>query len=293
MKTAYCCARLAALAVLAFLSACSKPEPTTYDLILRGGTIVDGTGAAAYVGDVAVIGDAIAAVGDLDDAVGTTAEIDVAGLVVAPGFTNMLSWATESLIEDGRSQSDIRQGVTLEVFGEGHSMGPLNDAMKETMRSRQGDIKYDVEWTTLGEYLEYLEKRGVSTNVASYIGAATPRVYVMGFEDREPTAEELAAMQELVREAMREGAMGVASSLMYPPGLFAKTDELVALAGAAAEYDGVYASHMRDEASRMLEAIEAVITIVRETGIRAEIYHLKSSGQQNWHLFDEAVALIE
>jgi N-acyl-D-amino-acid deacylase len=293
MKTTFCCGRLAALAIFVLLAACSKPEPTTYDLILRGGTIVDGTGAAAYVGDVAVIGDAIAAVGDLGDAVGTTAEIDVAGLVVAPGFTNMLSWATESLIEDGRSQSDIRQGVTLEVFGEGHSMGPLNDAMKETMRSRQGDIKYDVEWTTLGEYLEYLEKRGVSTNIASYIGAATPRVYVMGFEDREPTAEELAAMQDLVREAMREGAMGVASSLMYPPGLFAKTDELVALAGAAAEYDGVYASHMRDEASRMLEAIEEVITIVRETGIRAEIYHLKSSGQQNWHLFDEAVSLIE
>ena len=282
----------ACLAALALLAACSKPEPVTYDLVLRGGTIVDGTGAAARIGDLAINGDTIAALGDLGGAIGRT-EIDVAGLAVAPGFTNMLSWANESLIEDGRSQSDIRQGVTLEVFGEGSSMGPLNEAMRAELVAQQGDIRYDVEWTSLGEYLEYLANRGVSPNVASYIGAATPREYVIGHEDREPTGEELARMQELVRKAMREGAMGVASSLMYPPGLFAKTDELVALADAAAEFDGVYASHMRDEASRMLEAIDEVITITRKTGIRAEIYHLKSSGQPNWHLFDDAVALIE
>jgi N-acyl-D-amino-acid deacylase len=212
---------------------------------------------------------------------------------VAPGFINMLSWATQSLIQDGRSQSDIRQGVTLEVMGEGNSMGPLNEAMKQELIDRQSDIRYDIEWTTLDEYLEYLVRRGISTNVASFIGAATPRKYVIGYEDRAPTPEELEEMQQIVREAMAEGAMGVASSLMYPPGLFADTAELIALSEAAAEYDGMYISHMRDEGAHMLEAIEELITIAREAGIRAEIYHLKSSGQQNWHLFDEAVKMIE
>jgi N-acyl-D-amino-acid deacylase len=236
--------------------------------------------------------DVITAIGNLDDARGTL-EIDVQGLAVAPGFINMLSWATQSLIQDGRSQSDIRQGVTLEVMGEGNSMGPLNEAMKQELIDRQSDIRYDIEWTTLDEYLEYLVRRGISTNVASFIGAATPRKYVIGYEDRAPTPEELEEMQQIVREAMAEGAMGVASSLMYPPGLFADTAELIALSAAAAEYDGMYISHMRDEGAHMLEAIEELITIAREAGIRAEIYHLKSSGQQNWHLFDEAVKMIE
>jgi len=278
------------LAVLWSLAACSPPP--TYDVILRGGTVYDGSGGEPYVVDIAIDNDSIAAVGDLDEAQAAL-EIDVAGLAVAPGFINMLSWANESLIHDGRSQSDIRQGVTLEVMGEGNSMGPLNAAMKQELIDRQSDIRYDVEWTTLGEYLEFLEQRGVSTNVASFIGAATPRKYVIGYEDRAATPEQLEQMQQIVRDAMREGAMGVASSLMYPPGLFADTAELIALSEAAAEFDGMYVSHMRDEGAHMLEAIDELITIARETGIRAEIYHLKSSGQQNWPLFDDAVQMIE
>ena len=272
-----------ALVVGGILVACSRP--TSYDLILRGGTIVDGSGESAYVGDVAINGDAIAALGDLGDAVSEN-EIDVSGLAVAPGFVNMLSWSTETLIEDGRSQSEIRQGVTLQVFGEGGSMGPLNARMKKELEDRDGflalypDVRYEVEWTTLGEYLDYLVARGVSTNVASYIGAATPREYVIGHEDREPTPEELDEMRSLVRQAMEEGAMGVASSLIYPPGSFAKTDELVELSKVAAEYDGVYASHIRNEGTALLEAIDEPITIAREADIRAEIYHYKVSWWQ-------------
>ena len=273
-----------------FLAACAQSP--VHDVILRGGTIYDGSGAEAYVGDVAIEDDVIVALGDIGSAAATT-EIDVAGLAVAPGFINMLSWATVSLIEDGRSQSDIRQGVTLEVMGEGFSMGPLSDDMKDEMVRRQSDILFDIEWTTLGEYLEYLVKRGISTNVASFIGAATPRRYVMGHEDRKPTADEIAQMRALVRVAMEEGAMGVASSLMYPPGLFADTDELIELSSVAAEYDGMYISHMRDEGAHMLEAIEELITIAREADIRAEIYHLKSSGQPNWPLFDDAIDMVE
>ncbi len=279
-----------ALFLAVLLAGCTPPA--TYDVIIRGGTIYDGSGGRPYVADVAIDDHVIVAIGDLGDARAPTI-IDATGLAVAPGFINMLSWANESLIEDGRSQSDIRQGVTLEVMGEGNSMGPLNAAMKQELVDRQSDIRYDIEWDTLGEYLEYLEKRGVSTNVASFIGAATPRKYVIGYDDRPPAPAELERMQELVREAMREGAMGVASSLMYPPGLFADTGELIALAEAAEEFDGMYISHLRDEGAHMLEAIQELITIAREAGIRAEIYHLKSSGQQNWHLFDDAVRMIE
>ncbi len=273
------------------LTACA-PEPASYDLILRGGTIYDGSGEDPFTGDVAIDGDLIAALGDIGDATAMT-EIDVQGLAVAPGFINMMCWANESLIEDGRSQSDIRQGVTLEIMGEGFSMGPLSDSMKEELVQRQTDIRYDIEWTSLAEYLEYLEQRGVSSNVASFIGAATPRRYVIGHEDRAPTPEELEQMRELVRQAMEEGALGVASSLIYPPGSFAKTDELIALSEVAAEYDGMYISHMRDEGANMLEAVDELLTIARDAGIRAEIYHFKSSGQANWPLFDEAVAMVE
>ena len=237
-------------------------------------------------------GDKIAAIGDLGDAVGAR-EINVQGLAVAPGFVNMMSWANESLIEDGLSQSDIHQGVTLEIMGEGNSMGPLNDAMKAEMLRSQGDIKYDIEWTTLAEYLKHLEGRGISPNVASFIGAATPREYVLGHEDRPPTAAELDQMRDLVRQAMEEGALGVASALIYPPGIFADTDELIALFRVAAEYDGMYISHLRDESAYMLEAIEEFLTIAREADIRAEIYHLKSSGRGSWPLFDQAVEMIE
>jgi N-acyl-D-amino-acid deacylase len=281
---------VAVVVVCGILSACSSPS--SYDVILRGGTIYDGSGGQSYVGDVAFDGDVIVALGDLGAATAPT-EIDVKGLAVAPGFVNMMSWANESLIEDGRSQSDIRQGVTLEIMGEGESMGPLNDAMKVEMVELQSDIKYDIEWTTLAEYLEHLERRGISPNVASFIGAAIPRWYVIGHEDREPTPEELDQMRALVREAMQDGALGVASSLIYPPGSFAKTDELIALSEVAAEYDGMYISHMRDEGANMLEAVEELLTIAREAKIRAEIYHFKSSGRSNWPLFDEAVAMVE
>jgi N-acyl-D-amino-acid deacylase len=264
----------------------------SYNVVLRGGTIYDGSGGPAYVGDVAFNGEMIAALGDLGDATAMV-EIDVQGLAVAPGFVNMMCWSNESLIEDGRSQSDIRQGVTLEIMGEGDSMGPLNDAMKAEMVRLQGDIKYDIEWTTLAEYLEYLEQRGIAPNVASFIGAATPRTYVMAYEDRDPTPQELEQMRALVRQAMEEGALGVASSLIYPPGSFAKTDELIALSEVAAEYNGMYISHMRDEGDGLLEAVEELITIARNAGIRAEIYHFKASGQPNWPLFDQAVAMVE
>lgn len=283
---------LAATALIAssWLAACAPP--TSYDLILRGGIVYDGSGGEPYVGDVVIDGDTIVALGDIGDAIADV-EINVHGLAVAPGFVNMMSWANESLIEDGRSQSDIRQGVTLEIMGEGESMGPLNDDMKAEMVSLQSDIRYDIEWTTLAEYLEYLEQRGISANVASFIGSATPRQYVIGHEDRPPTAEELDQMRALVRAAMQDGALGVASSLMYPPGLFADTDELIALSKVAAEFGGMYISHMRDEGAQMIEAIEELLTVAREADIRAEIYHLKSSGQPNWPLFDKAIAMIE
>jgi len=298
MKLTNRCGRLAVIAFItcSFLAACSKPA--SYDLILRGGTIVDGSGEASYVGDVAINGDSIAALGDLGGAVAAN-EIDVSGLAVAPGFVNMLSWSTETLFEDGLSQSEIRQGVTLEVFGEGQSMGPLNEAMKKDLQDRNGflvmspDVQYDVEWNTLGEYLDYLAARGVSTNIASYIGAATPREYVIGHEDREATPGELDQMRALVRQAMEEGAMGVASSLIYPPGSFANTHELIELAKVAAEYNGAYASHMRNEGSALIEAVEELIAIAREADIRAEIYHYKVAGQPNWGKFDASVALIE
>jgi N-acyl-D-amino-acid deacylase len=272
------------------ISACAAP--VHYDVILRNGTIYDGSGSTPYVGDLAINGDQIAAIGDLGRAEGRT-EIDATGLAVAPGFINMMCWANESLIEDGRSQSDIRQGVTLEILGEGDSMGPLNQEMKDEMVRRQGDITYDVEWTTLDEYLQFLEDRGVSPNVASFIGSATPRDYVIGQEDRPATPEEIKQMQLIVRTAMEDGALGVASALIYPPGSFADTDELVALAEVAGEYDGMYISHVRGEGAHLLEAVGELLTIAREAGVRAEIYHLKASGQPNWPLFDEAVAMVE
>jgi N-acyl-D-amino-acid deacylase len=280
------------LAICALLLACNGGPPPAYDLILRGGTIYDGSGSEPYVGDLAIRSDEVAALGELGEATAPL-ELDVEGLAVAPGFVNMMSWANESLIEDGHSQSDIRQGVTLEVMGEGDSMGPLNESMKSEMIDSQGDIRYDIEWTTLAEYLEYLERRGVSPNVASFIGAATPRRYVLGHEDRAPTAGEIEQMRALVRQAMEDGALGVASSLIYPPGSFADTAELVELAAVAAAYDGMYISHMRDEGANMLAAVEELITIARDAGIRSEIYHFKSSGRTNWPLFDRAVQMVE
>jgi N-acyl-D-amino-acid deacylase len=270
------------------MSCSDLPE---YDIVIRGGLVYDGSGRPPRIADVAVRGDSIAAVGE--QLPGKVAlEIDATGLAVAPGFINMLSWANESLLQDGRSQSDIRQGVTLEVLGEGESMGPLNERMKQEKIDRQGDIKYPVEWTTLGEYLNHLERGGISTNVASFVGATTIRIHVLGYEDRAPTTDELRQMGELVREAMEEGAMGLSSSLIYAPAIFAETPELIALCGVAAEYGGMYISHLRSEGNTLLEALEELVTIAREVNIPAEIYHLKAAGADNWWKLDSVIARV-
>jgi N-acyl-D-amino-acid deacylase len=263
-----------------------------YGVVVRNGTLYDGGGNAPFVGDVAINGDVIAAVGKLENARGKI-EIDAKGLAVAPGFINMLSWATESLIQDGRSQSDIRQGVTLEIMGEGESMGPLNKAMKKEMLERQGDIKYPVKWTTLGQYLDFLARRGISCNVASFVGATTVRIHEIGYADRPPTSNELERMKRLVRQAMQEGALGVGSSLIYAPAFYAKTGELIALAKVASEFNGMYISHIRSEGTRLLEAADELITISREAKIPAEFYHLKAAGQSNWNKLGALIQKIE
>jgi len=263
-----------------------------YDVIIRGGTLYDGTGAAGRRADVAIRGDRIAGVGDFASAAATTV-IDAKGLAVAPGFINMLSWATESLLVDGRSQGDIRQGVTLEIFGEGNSMGPLNDDMKKRMVEQMGDIKYDITWTTLSEYLRELERRGVSTNVASYLGATTVREHVIGLEDKKPTPQQLDAMRAIVRKEMEAGALGIGSSLIYAPAFYASTEELIELCKVAASYRGKYISHMRSEGNRLLEAVEELIRISREAQIPAEIYHLKAAGQANWAKMDKVIQMVE
>lgn len=270
-----------------------EPLPDdAYDVLIINGTIYDGTGSEPIVGDLAIRGDTIASIGSLSDASARTV-IDAEGMAVAPGFINMLSWAAVRLIHDGRGMSDIMQGVTLEVFGEGESMGPFNDEMKRDREARQTDIQYDVSWTTLGEFLDYLVDSGVSPNVGSFVGATTVRVHELGYEDREPTAEELERMQDLVREAMQEGAFGVGSSLIYAPASYAKTDELTALAEAASEFGGMYITHMRSEGDRVLEALDEAIQIGRDADVPVEIYHLKLAGQDNWGKFDEMVARIE
>ena len=267
------------LSVAAFgLGAANAAE---YDLIIRNGTVFDGSGGPPISADIAINGQRIAVLGKLTNARART-QIDATGLAVAPGFINMLSWATESLIQDGRSQSDIRQGVTLEIFGEGESMGPLNERMKQEMRQQQGDIKFDIPWTTLSQYLDYLVARGISCNVASFVGATTVRVHELGYADRAPTPMELERMQALVRQAMEEGALGVGSSLIYAPAFYAKTDELIALCKVAAAYHGMYISHIRSEGNQLLEAADELVRIAREAKIRAEFYHLKAAGKLNW-----------
>jgi N-acyl-D-amino-acid deacylase len=266
--------------------------PTNYDVVIRGGTLYDGSGDAPGESDVAIIGDSIASIEPASEARGAL-EIDATGLAVAPGFINMLSWAAESLIADGRSQSDIRQGVTLELFGEGFSLGPLNAEMKKIVRERQSDIQYDVSWTTLNEGLQHLVDRGVSCNVASLVGAATLRVHEIGYEDRPPTPDELNRMRALMRQAMQDGALGVGSSLIYSPACYAQTDELIALAEVAGEYGGMYVSHIRNEGHRLLEAIDELVEISRRSGAPAEIWHFKASGPANWSRLEAAVARVE
>jgi N-acyl-D-amino-acid deacylase len=283
--------RLSAVLALALVGGLATPN-AHYDVLVRGGTLYDGTGSPGRRADVGMRGDTIAAVGDLSSASARTV-VDARGLAVAPGFINMLSWSTESLIVDGRSQGEIRQGVTTEIFGEGNSMGPLTDEMKRRMKEEQGDLKYDVKWTTLAEYLAYLEKKGVAPNVASYIGAATVREHVIGLDDRPPTPTEMERMRALVRQEMEAGALGIGSSLIYAPGTYAKTEELVELCKAAAPYRGKYISHLRSEGDRLLEAIDELVRIAREAGVPAEIYHMKAAGESNWGKEDQAIARIE
>src|SRR5712692_366447 len=273
------------------LAGCATTSQPTYDIVIRNGMVYDGSGGDAIRGDVAIRSDRIAAVGKVNG--GGTTEIDAHGLAVAPGFINVMSQAQESLIADGRGMSDIKQGVTLEVFGEGESMGPLSPAMKEELKRYQTDIKYDVGWTTLSEYLEWLTQRGVSPNVASFIGAATPRINILGRANRAPTPAELEQMRGLVRQAMNDGAFGVASALIYAPGAYAKTDELIELCKAAAPFGGMYISHMRSEGNQLLEAADELISIARAAGVHAEIYHLKAAGEKNWPKMDELIRRVE
>jgi len=268
-----------------------KPILPAYDVVIAGGRIYDGSGAAPYVADVGIKDGQIAAIGQLEP--GNARVIRAQGLAVAPGFINMLSWATDCLLVDGRSQSDIRQGVTLEVMGEGSSMGPLNDAMKRDMAQSQGDLKFRVEWTTLGEYLDTLVRKGVSTNVASFVGAATVRVYTVGYEDRPATARELQQMCRLVDQAMREGAMGVSSALIYAPGSYARAEELTALAQVAGRHGGLYISHIRSEGDRLLEELDEFIATARQANVAAELYHMKAAGQANWIKCDAMIQRIE
>ena len=279
------------LILILLIFSCSSHKD--YDILIKNGIIADGSGNPTYIGSVGINADTIAAVGKLK-ATGRL-EIDATDLVVAPGFINMLSWATESLIQNGRSESDIMQGVTLEVFGEGWSMGPLNKNLKEELQlpTAQGDIIYDIDWNTLDEYLQSLVRRGISPNVASFIGATTVRINHIGYENRAPTDEELNSMKQMVKEAMEDGALGVGSSLIYAPAFYSSTEELIELCKVASEYNGLYISHMRSEGNRLLQAIDELITIANEADIRAEIYHLKMSGKENWNKYDEVVKKID
>ncbi len=266
--------------------------PASYDLIIRNGIVHDGSGLPGRRADVAVRGDRVVAVGSLPT-LRAAREIDAGGLAVSPGFINVLSWAGVSLLHDGRGMSDLKQGVTLEIFGEGESGGPLTEPMKASLRRQQGDIRYEIDWTTLGEYLDSLATRGVSLNVASFVGATTVRVHVLGEDNREPDGAQLRAMQELVRDAMREGALGVGSSLIYAPAFFAGTAELISLASAAGEYGGGYISHIRNEGNSLEAAVEEFLAIVRASGVRGEIYHLKAAGESNWYKMPLVIDRIE
>ncbi|MEO8175758.1 MAG: D-aminoacylase [Sphingomicrobium sp.] len=286
---------LGLVGLLTIVTGCATPVSQSgapvADVVLRGGTIYDGSGQAPYVGDVAILGDRIACVGQCPGP--ARQEVDARGMAVAPGFINMLSWANESLIADGRGESDIRQGVTLEVMGEGDSMGPWTADMKSRAIKRQGDIKYPISWTTLGEYLQFMEAKGVSPNIASFVGASTVRVHELGENDVDPDPAQLERMRGLVRAAMNEGAMGVGSSLIYAPDNFAETPELIAIASEAGRCGGMYISHMRDEGPKLIEAIDELIEISQKSGAPAEIYHFKQSGRENWGKIDAAIARVE
>jgi len=275
----------------AFLSPAAG-QPQSFDIVIRGGMVYDGSGSPGVRSDVGIRRDRVVAVRDLSAATASTV-IDASGMAVAPGFVNMLSWSTESLLVDGRSQGEIRQGVTTQIFGEGSSMGPLNDAMKKRMVEQMGDLKFDITWTTLSEYLQELERRGVSQNVASFLGATTVREHVIGLADRKPTASELETMRDIVRREMEAGALGIGSSLIYAPAFYASTDELIELCKVAAKYHGKYISHLRSEGNRLVEAVEELIRISRAANIPAEIYHLKAAGEANWSKMPRVIEMIE
>src|SRR5580765_163681 len=280
--------------VLSFVTPAQGQRETSsqsFDIIIKGGTVYDGTGGPPLKADVGIKGDRVVAIGNLGRAMAPTI-VDARGLAVAPGFINMLAHSESSWIVDPRSLSELKQGVTTQIFGE-LSMGPLNDEMKRRLREQQGDVKYDIEWTTLAEYLQYLEKRGVSQNFASFIGAATIRENVIGLEDKPPTPEQLAQMRELVRREMEAGALGITTALIYPPAFYAKTEELIELCKVAAKYQGKYTAHMRSEGDQLIEAVQETIRISREAGLPAEIYHLKASGEANWPKMDQVFKLIE
>ncbi|MEP6750856.1 MAG: D-aminoacylase [Bacteroidota bacterium] len=274
--------------LLAFYSCKQHP---VYDSIIRNGVIYDGNGGDPYKADIAINGDTVAFIGDLKDAKANK-ESDAKGMAVAPGFINMMGHSEESLIQDGRSQGDIRQGVTTEIFTES-SMGPYNAKMKQQQQDGQGDIKYKVGWNTLGEYMNFLEKKGISCNIATFVGTGAVRQYVIGEDNKAPTPAQLDSMKLLVRQAMQEGALGVTNALIYPPDFFAKTDELIALSKEAAKYGGTYDSHMRSEGNKLYEAVEELITISKEANIPAEICHLKAAGKGNWGKMDSVIRRVE
>ena len=284
--------RIFLISILSFNLILSCSEGLKVDVLIENGTIYDGTGNSPFKGSVAIKGEKIVYIGS-PKSFQTTTRIDATNQAVAPGFINMLSWGVETLIEDGKSQSDIRQGVTLEVFGEGMSWGPLNEEMKVDLLKKQGDIQYEIPWNTLGEYLQFLEDKGVSTNVASFIGATTLRINTVGYEDREPNPKELKLMTDLVHQGMKEGALGIGSSLIYAPAFYSSTKELIEICKVAAQYDGMYISHMRSEGNKILESVDELMTIAKEAGIRSEIYHLKQSGKKNWGKLDAVIQKID
>ncbi|MFU8812231.1 MAG: amidohydrolase family protein [Balneolaceae bacterium] len=278
---------LIVVTVLLGLASCT---PESYDVIIKNGTIYDGTGQAPFQTDVAIRGDRIAFVGTLPESATAGRVVDAEGLAVAPGFINMLSWGAGSLMNDGRSMSGLKQGVTLELFGEGSSIGPLNEEMRNQRWSEDPDSH---QWRTLGEGLQWMEENGVAVNIGSFVGATTLRIHEVGYDDRPPTDEEMERMKALTREAMEEGAMGLGTSLIYAPAFYASTDELIELSGVAGEYGGMYISHLRSEGNRFVESVEELITIGREAGTHAEIHHLKAAGQENWHKLDEVIRMVE
>ena len=284
--------RIFLISILSFNLILSCSEGIKVDVLIENGTIYNGTGNSPFKGSVAIKGEKIIYVGSPKSFQATT-RIDATNQAVAPGFINMLSWGVETLIEDGKSQSDIRQGVTLEVFGEGMSWGPLNEEMKVDLFKKQGDIQYEIPWNTLGEYLQFLEDKGVSTNVASFIGATTLRINAVGYEDREPNPKELKLMTDLVHQGMKEGALGIGSSLIYAPAFYSSTKELIEICKVAAQYEGMYISHMRSEGNKILESVDELMTIAKEAGIRSEIYHLKQSGKKNWGKLDAVIQKID